>query len=230
MYRTIPVNFVGGENQSRSNYWSSQSTVNFYTDYQSSGRSPSALLPWPGEKAFSQSGTEGESRGMAFHNDYIFLVMNRNLMRIDSAGNQTNIGEILGDKRCSLASDGDNLLIRTGEQTYVYNTSLSVIGDPDLENAQTLTHINKQIIYQGTGNRFGVADAGDPTSIFGTSYASAESADDDIVQLHSFRENIVIGGSRSIEHWFGEHSEAILGELGYDADAVAKLREDGVVP
>ena len=28
----------------------------------------------------------------------------------------------------------------------------------------------------------------------------------------------------------GEHSEAILEELGYDRDAVAKLREDGVLP
>ena len=34
----------------------------------------------------------------------------------------------------------------------------------------------------------------------------------------------------TFEVQLGEHSETILDELGYDADAIAKLRDDGVLP
>ena len=116
-FKTVPLNFVGGENESRSRFWSSQSSVNLYIDTHVSGRSPSALLPWPGEKAFS-SGTSGTTRGMESHNGKVYLIVDTSLIEIDQDGNRTTIsGTIAGTGRCSMASDGTNLLIRTGSQT-----------------------------------------------------------------------------------------------------------------
>lgn len=201
-FKTVPLNFVGGENESRSRFWSSQSSVNLYIDTHVSGRSPSALLPWPGEKAFS-SGTSGTTRGMESHNGKVYLIVDTSLIEIDQDGNRTTIsGTIAGTGRCSMASDGTNLLIRTGSQTYIYNTSLTTVTDTDLENAQTLAYINNQIIYQGTGARFCSADAGDPTSIDGLNYATAESYPDDLVQVYAFNERLYLAGSESIEVWY----------------------------
>lgn len=200
-YQTVPVNFVGGENQSRSNYWSAQSSVNFYTDYQQSGRSPSALLPWPGEKAFS-SASGSISRGMTLHNNLVYLVADQELVEIDSAGTRTSRGTIPGTGRCSFASDGTNLIIRNGLNTYQYNTSLTTVTDSDLENAQTVAYINNQMVYQGLSARFGVSDAGTPHVINALNYATAESQGDDLVEVYSFNDNVYLGGERSIEAWY----------------------------
>lgn len=199
--KTIPVNFVGAESKSRSRFWSSQSTVNLYIDLQGAGRTPTGLLPWPGEKVFS-SGASGATRGMSLHNNKVYLILDTSLIEIDSDGNRATIGTIPGTGRCSLDTDGTNLVIRNGLKTYFYSTSLAEITDSDLENAQTLCYINNQFIYQGTSQRFGVANAGDPTTIDGLSYATAESYPDDIVQIYAFNERVYIGGSRSLEIWY----------------------------
>lgn len=200
--KTVPLNFVGGENESRSRFWSSQSSVNLYIDTHVSGRSPAALLPWPGEKPFS-SGVAGTTRGMELHNDKVYLIVDTALIEIDQNGNRTTIsGTILGTDRCSMVSDGTNLIIRNGSSTQIYNTSLSTVTDTDLENAQTVTYINNQVIYQGTGARFCSADAGDPTSIDGLNYATAESYPDDIKQVYAFNERLYIAGESSFEVWY----------------------------
>ena len=199
--KTVPVNFVGGENKSRSPQWSSQSSVNLYVDVQGSGRGPSALLPWPGEKMFS-AGVSGTTRGMIEHNSLLYLIVDTDLLEIDQDGNRTSRGTIPGTGRCSLATDGTNLVIRNGSSTYLYTNSVSTITDSDLENAQTIAVLNNQFIYQGTGARFGVSNAGDPSVIDGLNYATAETYPDDLVQVYSFNEKVYMGGYRSIEVWY----------------------------
>jgi hypothetical protein len=139
---------------------------------------------------------------MACHNGLLYLVHLESLIEIDSAGARTAIGTIDGSGRCCMVSDGVNLIIRTGAKTYIYNTSLSLVTDSDLENAKTASILNNQIIYQGTGARFGVADAGNPTSIDGLFYATAETYPDDLVQVYSWNERVYMGGEQSIEVWY----------------------------
>ena len=175
--------------------------MNLYIDTHVSGRTPAALLCWPGEKPFS-SGSAGSSRGMICHNSLVYLVVDTDLIEIDSLGARTSKGTIPGTGRCSMASDGTNLIIRNGVKTYNFNGTVSEITDPDLENAQTLCFINNQIVYQCTGARFAVIDAGIPTSIDGLNYATAETHPDDIVQVYDFNERVYIFGTESIEVWY----------------------------
>ena len=199
--RTIDVNFVGGENQSRSKFWSSQSSVNLYVDSQRTGSTASCLMPWPGEKMFS-SGSDQPSRGFTLHDGNPYLIEGDRLIKIDSFGAREDLGYINGSGRCSFATDGVNLIIRTGSKTYIYNGSLFEVTDTDIENGQTAAYINSQVIYQGVGQRFGVADAGDPFNVDGLNYASAESYPDDIVQIVAFNERLYIGGTQSLEVWY----------------------------
>ena len=167
----------------------------------SAGRSSEALLAWPGEKPFS-SGSAGISRGMIYHNNNVYLVIDESLVQIGPSGSRSTVGTIPGEGRCSLATDGTNLTIRNGIKTYNYTTSLAEVTDTDLENAQTVTYINNQAIYQGTGNRYGVADPGNPTTINSLNYGSAESVGDDLVQVYAFNERLYLAGTNSIEIWY----------------------------
>lgn len=200
-FQTVPLNFIGGENESRSRFWSSQSSVNLYVDTHVSGRSPSALLPWPGEKPFS-TGLPEITRGFALHMTHVYLIEGDRLIQIDQNGTRADVGNIPGTDRCSLVSDGANLIIRNGSKTYRYNGTVSEITDSDLENAQTLTYINNQVLYQGLNARFCSADAGDPTSIDGLSYATTESYPDNLVQIYAFNERVYMGGEDSLEIWY----------------------------
>lgn len=201
-FKAVPVNFIGPESKSRSKTFSSQSSINFYIDTQTQGRTPQALMPWPGEKVWS-SGSTAVSRGMGCMGGVPYIVTDTSLYSIDADGVKTEIGEVLGSERCSFATDGTNLVIRTGSATYLYDSStLSLVTDTDLENAQTVTFLNNQAIYQGTNKRFGVADAGVPNAIDGLSYASAEAYGDNLVQVYSFQEKVYMLGERSIEVWY----------------------------
>lgn len=200
-FRRVPVNFIGPEAQSRSRAWSSQSSINFYIDRQRSGRTGEALMPWPGEKTWSE-GTPGDSRGMWCMAGVPYIVSGTTLFSMDDTGTKTTIGTIPGTQRCSFATDGVNLAIRTENTTYVYNgTTLTKVVDSDLEVAQTVAMLNNQFIYQGTGKRFGVADAGDPTSIDGLNYGSAEAVGDDLVQVYAFQSRVYMICQTSLEVW-----------------------------
>lgn len=199
--KTVPVNFIGGENNSRSRFWSSQSSVNLYVDVQKDGRTPSALLPWPGEKMFS-AGPPGTTRGMIEHNELLYLIVDQDLIEIDSLGNRTNRGTIPGTSRCVMATDGTNLVIRTGGKSYNYVSTVAEIVDADLENAKTVAYVNSTMIYQGLDARVGVANSGDPNLIDGLNYATAEAYPDDLVQIFAFNERLYFGGKQSLEIWY----------------------------
>lgn len=200
-YKTVPVDFIGGYKRSRSRAWSSQSSVNLYVSQQSSGRSPEALLPWPGEKLFS-SGSDS-CRGLINHNEVLYGVFGTKLYSIADGGVRTEVGNgIVGNDRCVMVSDGDQIIFRAGA-TYIYNgTNLSVVSDPDLEHAATLAYINSQVVYQGTGKKIFVSDAANYSSVNPLNVGSAESIGDDLKQVYVFNERLYLAGSKSVEVWY----------------------------
>ena len=204
--RNVSINLGGNENQSRSRFFASENTINLYKSRQRTGRTQDGLLPWPGEKVFS-TGASALQRGGWVMAEVLYVVNDQTLSSIAQDGTKTTIGTVTGGTRCSFADDGTNLIIRTGSTTYQYNgTTLSVVTDTDLEAGQSVTYINNQMIYQGIGNRFGVSDAGDPDSINGLNYASAEYEPSNIKQLYSFQERLYIACEKSVEVWWNNSS------------------------
>lgn len=201
-YRTVPLNIIGGENDSRSGFWSSQSSVNLYVDVQQSGRTPGSLMPWPGEKNFLNNSSEG-NRGLAVYKNELYQVAGNSLYKISSDGISNKVGTIPDTKRCDFVEDSNNLIIRTDTRTVIYNGStVSEITDTDLVRGKTLAYLNTQVIYQGEGDQFAVSDAGNPSSISGLNYGSAETVGDNLLQVYSFQERLYLAGERSIEVWY----------------------------
>lgn len=199
----IPINITGGSYTSRSLPLSAQVTRNFWPQIQDdqATKSPYVLHAWRGLKSFFTG--SGADRGMFEHNGTLYKVSGTTLYSVNSAGVHTSLGTIVGSSRCIFDGVGSSIVITTGGKAYVWDGSaLTEVTDSDLESPNSVTHINNQILYDGTGGRFASSDVGDATSISGLNYATAESNADDLIRVYAFNEQVYMFGNKSIERWW----------------------------
>ena len=201
-FRTVPVDIVGPSYAHRSRSLSSQSTVNLIPEFTPSGRSQKALTCWPGDKDWSSG--SGTARGMHAFKNGLYKVTGPTLYKIDANGTQTSIGTLSGSAPCVFADDGNSMRIATGNKDYIYDgTTLAEITDADLRPGNSVAYLNQQMINDSTGGQFQVSDVGDPDSIDGLNFATAESAPDDTVRVFTFNERLYLFGDRAnTETWY----------------------------
>lgn len=200
-YQTIPFDFVGGESKSRSKFWSSQSSVNLYVDKQATGRTSEALLPWPGEKAFS-TGVASNNRGMHVTSTGVLYIVNDNtLYTVNSSGTQTNLGVINGGSMCSFADDGTNLLIREKGSIAFINQQFIVAG-PGLTYIYNGTTLSNIVLPTLGPSNWAVSNAGDPNTFNVVNVGTAEAVGDVLNQVFVHQQKVYLAGSRSIEPFY----------------------------
>lgn len=205
---TVQINVTGGSYRHRSLPLSAQTTRNLYPQIQQNPRSksPYVLQSFPRKKLWAtQAG--GADRGMFVHRNKLYKVTGSNLYEVDSFGNHTSLGTITGTGRCHFAPIGTNIILETGQKGSTIRwqwdgSTLAQITDADLEAGTGITHLNSQIIYGGTGGRFGVSDPGNATSIQALNYATAESQADDLVRPYAFNQIVYMFGENTIEPWW----------------------------
>lgn len=198
---TVSIPFAGGSYRSLSLPYYAASTKNMFFEVKAGGRSVAALHGRPGLKLFASTAT-GEDRGMCVHRDVLYKVTGNTLYSISSGGVSTSIGTITGTKMCGMVSDGTYLVITTGGDTYIYNGTLSLITDTDLESPNTACFNNSRIIFDGNGGRFCVADVGQPDQIDGLNYATAESSPDSTKAVAAHKQYVFIFGEETTEPWY----------------------------
>lgn len=202
---TVPIPLAGGTYKSISAAYSAQSTNNLWFESIGGGRSATVMHGFPGLKAFSPDAL-GVSRGLGVHNGNLFIVAGDSLYSVSSGGVVTFIGAISEAGQCCLVSDGNYLVITTGGDAYYYDGTLHTITDADLESPNTACFNNSRIIYDGNNGRFCVADVGQPWSIDGLNFATAESAPDGTVAVFDHKQYVYICGTNSIEPWYNSGS------------------------
>lgn len=144
---------------------------------------------------------------MCEHDGELYKVNDTTLYRIDSIGAATSVGTIAGSGRCVFATDGTNLIITTGSTGYqLTGTTLTTISDTDYQSANSVAYINQQMIFDGNGGKFQTSDVGNPDSIDGLNYATAESAPDDTIRVFVHREDVYIFGEKTVEPWYNTGS------------------------
>lgn len=203
-FSPVEVNIVGGENVSRSRSWSSQSCVNLYTDIQRSGRTESALLPWPGEKSWS-SGSSGSSRGMISVNGVPHLLNGRSLYKFDSDGTRTLLADVPGEAVSSMSTDGINIVIRTAGSCCYLNRKfiLGGQGPTFLWNGTGIVTVDLPVI---DPSGFVVSDVNDPSRYQSINRNLAQVSGDDIKQVFTFQRKIVMAGADSIEFFYDDEN------------------------
>lgn len=205
-FTTVPINIAGPSYQHRSRALSSQSTINFYQEFDESGKSPLTLQSFPGQTVFAAS--VGADRGQEIMGEVQFRVAGSRLQEISRAGVVTDRGEITGDERCIMANDGVNLfVVHAGIiQQYASDTqTLSFVTDPDIVGSIAVDFLNNQFIYTKP-NLFIISDVGDGSQASGLNAAQAESQPDDLVRAYVFDQLVYMLGTRSTEPWYNSGS------------------------
>lgn len=199
----VPINLTGGTYPHRSLPLSAQATRNWWPQVQTDGgaKSQYILEATPGLTLFS-SGVN-PNRGIFDHNGVLYQVEGNNLDSIDSAGNRTTLGPIPGDGRCLFDALVNSVIIVTGGRVFEWDGSTLTEGTASqYETPNAVAVLNNQAIYDGDGSRFCVSDVGDPLTVNGLNYGSAESRPDEIVRPYSFNQVVYMFGEETIEPYW----------------------------
>lgn len=201
----VPINLTGGSYRHKSLPLSAQTTRNFWPQKQEAGneKSPYVLESLWGKRLFADGSAYGPCRGMFEHLGILYKVNGSGLYRINISGSFTILGSIPGDGRCIFAASGSDVVIVADGKAWIWTgTSLDEITDTDLETPNSAAFLNNRIIFDGDDGRFATADVGDPTSIDGLNYATAESDADDLLRVYSFRQTLYLMGDKTVEPWW----------------------------
>ena len=201
-FTTVPINVAGPSYQHRSRPLSSQSTINFYQEFDESGKSPFTLQSFPGQKLFAAS--SGIDRGQNVMREVLFRVAGSRLQEISKSGVITDRGEITGAERCVMANDGVNLFIVHAGLVQQYSSStelLTFVTDPDIVGSNAVDFLNNQFVYTKP-DLFVISDVGNGASASGLNAAQAESQPDDLIRAYVFGQLVYMLGERSTEVWY----------------------------
>lgn len=199
----FPLNLTGGTYKHKSLPLSAQKTINFWPQLQSNAGAKSSYIleSFPGLVLFSAG--VNRDRGVFAHKNVLYQVSGTDLVSINSSGTRTMLGTIPGKGRCIFDAMVDSIIVVTGGRVFEWDGSTLTEGDPaDFETPNAVTVINNQAIYDGDESRFCVSDVGEPLTINGLNYGSAESKADELVRPYAFNEVVRMFGTETIEGWW----------------------------
>lgn len=159
-------------------YFSSAFPVNLEPTVLPTGISNSYLRTAPGIKTFGAG--PGVDRGGINWNDTCYRVMGTKLVKIDSAGAVTTIGDVGLGSLVSFSYSFSRLALISEKKLYYYDGStLTQVTDADLGSPIDITWLNQYFILTD-GTNIIVTELSDPTQINPLKYGSAESDPDPI--------------------------------------------------
>jgi len=180
-----------------------QYTANSYLEISQNADKQVILQSFPGLKAFSTT-TAAVSRGFATYDNDLYSVVGQTLYKTTSDGTSTNIGSIPGAAQCGMIDDGINLVITTGhDKPWTWDgTTLTQGTDIDLPNANTVTYMNRRVIYDGSGQDVVFPELDDPLNVNSLNVTSADTDSDDTIAVHAHNQQLFAFGSRTITPYY----------------------------
>lgn len=188
--------------------WTSQTCQNLYPELaQSAALANEALLPTPGLAQVAQTVAISSyaCRGAWRLNDVPYFVQGPTLYRLNADETVTSIGAIEGAGRVWMAENGTQLIIVTGRKGYIYDGSLEEITDIDYDEAngvpQSVCYLDGYFVTTTDNNRITVSELNDGKTWRALDFATAESSPDGLVCSFAYKNQLFIGGTRTIEQW-----------------------------
>lgn len=201
---TIPIPVVGPTYTSRSKPVANQVTRNFYIEINPESSEIVSHPSFPGLKLFATPTKGGKGRGFGDYNGELYAIAGDNLDKINSSAVATSIGTIPGTNHCILDQDGINLVVATGEsKPYVYDgTNLFLTANVNLSSSNSVTFINRRMVYDGEGQQALFANLDDPTVVQGDNKALVETKSDDLIRVFAQDQQILMFGDKTIEPFY----------------------------
>lgn len=186
-----------------------------YTDTNGNYRSayPINMMPVPMDNGISKgylkpadgivqfSTNSGIDRGGINWNDECYRVMGSKLVKIDSSGTETVLGDIgAGTSQATLTYSFDRLAIGVNDKLYYYNSTIGLVEvtDTDLGTVRDVTWVDGYFMTTD-GEFLVVTDLTDPLSVNPLKYGSSEAAPDPIVALVKLKNEIYALNRYTIE-------------------------------
>ncbi|WP_299077185.1 packaged DNA stabilization protein [uncultured Paraglaciecola sp.] len=196
----VNIPLIGPTYTNRSLPVNAQVTRGFYATVNLDvGGERLSFQPFPGLKPFATG--VGASRGAGTLNGVLYEVMGGSLYKISSNGSATSLGSIEGVGRCKLEEATNNLVITTGVgRPYSYDGSTLTQGtDIDLPSANTVTYINRRVVYDSSNGDVAFSDLSNPLSVNSANVIIAEAKQDDMVAVYAYKQQLLAFGTESIQ-------------------------------
>lgn len=211
----------------------SQECVNWMPQVpQATGLSRAQLIGTPGIDQFATAGTLA-SRGSHVMNGIAYSVSGESLYRINSDGTSDDLGTIEGSQKVSIDDNGVQMcIVVPGANGYIYSVSGGLVEITDTDYTTTLGPSQQVVFVDGYFVHYNNSSAATTSPIFfisnlkdGTAYdpldfGTAESDPDEITGIHVSRNQLYIGGGKTIEPF------ANIGGSGFPFQRIS----GGVVP
>ena len=130
-----------------------------------------------------------------------YVVLGSSLYSISSTGAATLLGAIVGSDSVGMSTDGTNLVVTAAGTKYNYTVAggLVTITDSDLGNAYTSAYLDLRTYYDQPGGKFAASAQQDPTSLNALDFATAESFNDDVLNVFGHNQILYVCGEKTIE-------------------------------
>jgi len=214
MPELIPINLIGGDYEHKSRPLSNQVTRNFWPQKQQNAKVQSpyilqsfyGLIPW----APANMPTATAGRGLFVNKGVLYRVADTNLYSVDLNGVHTKLGQVPGSGRCIFDAVDKQLVAVANRAAFCYNAgavnpTVAQITDPNIGTPLGCTSINSQMIYDSNGGisqLFNVSNVGDPTTINGLNFASAESDSSALIRAYAYKQVANMFKGDSNELWW----------------------------
>jgi hypothetical protein len=230
----------------RSRPASAQRMVNCYLEpAPPASKSAVDVVPSYGIDEFAEF-TAGPVRGGTVVNGVPYVVSGTSLYRIGSSGSVASLGTIPGTEDVTMMGDGQNVVVVTNPDAYVFNgSSVAQVTDSDYPGAVWVGYLDGYaVIIEPTSGRVWVAGPLDPTNWNALDFATAEAAPDDLLWAVIDHREVFLFGRETIEVWFNsgnadfplervstgfvEHGIMSAGAAGKADNGIYLLGNDGI--
>lgn len=200
----MKIPFVGQSYSGRSRDINYQILENWYLEQDPTGKSTVALLPIPGLRFITSSGS-GPCRGngIIFQGNAYFVINNM-LVKFDGAV-LTSIGAINTiSSRIQIAENGTQLMIVDGTNGWTYDgTTFAQITDGDFPVATQVKYIDSYFVVNSSGTgRFYISGINDGTTWSALDFATAQRSPDNLIALEVIHRELWLFGTASTEVWY----------------------------
>lgn len=189
---------------------SQQRVLNMYAEIQpesANAKARAILYGCPGVVQFGSVGA-GPVRGLHVMNDILYAVSGSSLYEIASDGTGTFLGGGFqpGTRPIVMADNGTQLIAVDGTNGFTYNNStlaFSQISDVDFYAANTVSFNDSYFMLDRKDtNQFFSSDSNDGTVYPALFFASAETQSDKVLAPINHLQQLLVGGSKTIEIWY----------------------------
>ncbi len=207
MTQKIEVPFVGPSYTERSKNLNGQRTVNWFLQYDPTGKKPVALYPTPGRELEAIFG-DGPLRGIYGFGSLLLVISGSTAYSYDPQVGEASIATLgtltTSNTPVEFTDNGVSAVVADGVKKYSWDgaATFAEIGDADWPACSHVDFLNQRVVFNhlGTG-RIGWTDLAALT-VGSLSFATAEAAPDGVVAVKVFEQRVWVLGEKVSEVFY----------------------------